>query len=100
MNPEPLIQYFVAKSMVGKAVRRQSAGLEIVRGLCGLAMGRAEDLRRRAKKSLKVLWFEGSGSRSWGRVGARLKEVMKGWMWDLLSGESYSLPVGKGGEGG
>lgn len=61
-NPKPLIQNFVAREMVGKTVRRQSAGLEITREFSGSATGRAEGLISRAKKALKVGYFVGSGS--------------------------------------
>src|SRR4051794_30295796 len=49
VNPWPLIQYFVARSIDGKAVSRQSAGLLVTDPFSDSAMGRADSLISRAK---------------------------------------------------
>ena len=111
-NPIPLIQYLVAESTVGKTVRRQSAGLDTICSLPGSSMGRASFWISRAKNSLNVAYFSGSGSCHYqpcstvafcsdvrsdtfncDNVDSRLKLLIKGQICSLLSDESYCLPI-------
>ncbi len=66
------------RTYVGQAVNLQSAGEEITKSFSGSAMGLADSLISLAKKSLKVLYFVGSGSIISCIVFSSWNDLMKG----------------------